>query len=805
MSVQKSHSLVLKGHPMIKELNAAWLGILLQGILLFLAPGRVIEAANSKPNFVFITTDDQRFDALGVVQREQGEHARFPWFQTPNLDRLAAGGVRFKNAFVVSSLCSPSRAAYLTGRYNHLNGVANNRTPFPTNSVTFATLLREAGYETAYVGKWHMGNQSGQRPGFTYSASFVGQGQFFNCPFEINGQKTNTTGWVDDVSTDFALDFMARARTNPFCLALGYKAPHGPRNPPPRWTNRWADVQARPPVNAHARAPYLPSLTNPAPPYRTDEGLKNYFRCLGAIDENVGRILDALDRHGLSSNTVVIFASDNGYYLGEHGLGDKRTAYDESLRIPFLLRYPSKVRGGRVLEQMVLNIDLAPTLLELAGVAIPETMQGRSLGAMVEDRGVPSWRTEFLYEYFLESGLGPPSVIALRTERHKLIQYPVNNGWTELYDLASDPYETNNLIQGKFSFEPGAIGPQLKSGIETNRAPRTAGIALGLMGRLFKQKESVQFTVPEYADERAGGPPPATPRPQVRSLTPKLEGPWWQVATNPSLGPLGSTNQQPVDFSIWQAADGKWQLWSCVRNTREPGKTRLFHGWESETLTNSGWKPIGIAMQSAAARGETPGGLQAPHVFKHFDHYEMFYGDWENICRATSLDGKKFARTSLGKERPQLFGEGPETNTRDAMVLKVGWVYYCYYTAFPKREGAVYARASGDLLEWGPARIVNRGGKGGTGPFSAECPHVVQRSGNYFLFRTERYGKNNRTHVYRSAHPLEFGADGSDRNWIAELPVAAPEIIVDRGEEYLAALEPELNGIRISRLRWVEE
>ena len=179
-------------------------------VLFFVLFGVPSSAADRKPNFLFIYTDDHRWDAMGVVQTEQGERARFPWFKSPGLDRLAAGGVRFRNAFVTLSLCSPSRAAFLTGRYNHANGITNNGTPFSADSVTHATLLQAAGYQTAYLGKWHMGEQRGPRPGFEYSASFIGQGIYQDCPFEINGVSTPTKGWVDDVSTDYAIDWIKR-------------------------------------------------------------------------------------------------------------------------------------------------------------------------------------------------------------------------------------------------------------------------------------------------------------------------------------------------------------------------------------------------------------------------------------------------------------------------------------------------------------------------------------------------------------------------------------------------------------------
>jgi arylsulfatase A-like enzyme len=342
---------------------------------------------------------------LSIVQREQGERGRFPWLSTPNLDRIASEGVRFRNAFVVNALCSPSRAVFLTGRYNHFNGIANNHTPFPTNNVTHASLLRAAGYATAYVGKWHMNGQSGPRPGFDYSASYIGHGRYQNCVFEINGAKTNTTGWVDDVSTDFTIDFLKRHRSKPFLAVLGFKSPHGPFQPPARWDDKLTDAVARPAVNGHVRPPY-PLGTNvnqatltPQAYARRNEMHRKYFRTISAVDENVGRILKALEDLGLAENTMLIYASDNGFYLGEHGLGDKRSAYEESMRIPLLLRYPKLGARGKLIDSMVLNLDLAPTLLDFAGVRVPKEMQGRSWKPLLSGASgkVPEWRTSFFY------------------------------------------------------------------------------------------------------------------------------------------------------------------------------------------------------------------------------------------------------------------------------------------------------------------------------------------------------------------------------------------------------------------------
>jgi len=278
-------------------------------------------AADRKPNFLFIYTDDQRWDAMSVVQKEQGDRARFPWFQTPNMDRIAAEGVRFRNAFVTLSLCAPSRAAFLSGRYNHLNGVANNHTFFPADNVTYATLLRSAGYAAAYIGKWHMGGERGQRPGFDYSASFIGQGRYVDCPFEINGKPTPTTGWVDDVSTDYAIDFMTQHKDKPFAMVVGFKACHGPTDPPERAKERFAGKKARIVPNLTVPAIYRANDTSPRGRAKTLETNSsgevnfnlNYLRCISAADDDVGKLLKTLDDLGIADNTVVVFTSDNGF------------------------------------------------------------------------------------------------------------------------------------------------------------------------------------------------------------------------------------------------------------------------------------------------------------------------------------------------------------------------------------------------------------------------------------------------------------------------------------------------------------
>jgi len=450
---------------------------------------------SQRPNFIFLYTDDQRWDAMSVVQKEQGARARFPWFKSPNMDRLAAEGVRFRNAFVVNSLCSPSRACFLTSRYSHFNGVANNRTPFPVDSVTHATLLRAAGYTTGYFGKWHMDNQRGQRPGFDFSASHIGQGRYLDCPFEVNGQETPTKGWIDDVVTDYAVQFIKDNKAKRFSMVIGFKSPHDPRQPAERNKDLFAGEEPRPAANADCRPPFLlepgPTVTRPGKkaaaakkakagrPGSNFENIRNCFRCLAGVDQNVGRILDTLDQLGLAENTVVIYCSDNGYYFGEHSLGDKRSAYDESLRIPMLLRWPKLGDKGKTADEMILNIDLAPTLLDLAGVTIPATMQGRSWRPLLEGRP-GEWRKAFFYEYFYERGMGrTPTTLAVRTETAKLIKYPGHDDWTELYDLKADPDEKKNLA----------------------RDPAHKDLLEPMQAEFDRQAKAVQFQIPEWADK----------------------------------------------------------------------------------------------------------------------------------------------------------------------------------------------------------------------------------------------------------------------------------------------------------------
>lgn len=422
---------------------------------------------DERPNFIFIIADDMRWDAMSFVQKQQGEKARFPWMKTPHLDALAAESMNFQNAMVATAVCSPSRAEYLTGRYGHFNGVASNQIHFPVDNITYATELKKAGYETGYIGKWHMKNQK-ERPGFDYSASFTGQGHYEDWFFLINGVKTKTEGWIDDVSTDFAIDFINKDHDKPFALSVGFKTPHIPFIPPARAKNRFAGEKVGSVPNFYNTAIYRPEvgqtefsdrekvllkrgMLKTAPREEQPNWALDYFRCISAIDENIGRLMATLEQSGLAENTVVIFTSDNGYFMGEHGLGDfrgdKRSAYEESLRVPMLVRYPKKMPKAATSDELVLNIDLAPTLLDFAGVEIPKEIQGLSWAPLLTDKNA-TFREGFFYEYFFENKFAEtPTILAYRTKNKKIVKYPDHQEWIELYDLEKDPYETKNLVK----------------------------------------------------------------------------------------------------------------------------------------------------------------------------------------------------------------------------------------------------------------------------------------------------------------------------------------------------------------------
>jgi arylsulfatase A-like enzyme len=402
-----------------------------------------------RPNIIFIISDDHRWDALGVVQREQGQAARFPWFKTPALDRIAAGGARFRNAFVVQSLCSPSRAAFLTGQYSHRHGVKDNSTELRADIPNWAKLLRDTGYATGYFGKWHMKRQA-ERPGFDTVYTYLGQGVYFNSSVLDNDRATTVSDWIDDAITTKAIEFIRNRREQPFAMMIGYKSPHDPRTPPARRKSDFAEVTIEPPISYRDLPPFMAGVgMQPVDAQKRQPDWRNYFRCVAAMDDDIGALLDTLDELKIAENTMVIYVGDNGFFLGEHGLDDKRNAQEESMRIPLLVRYPKMVKPGTLVDAVTLNIDLAPTLLEVGGVAPGPTMQGRCWLPLLQGQTPTDWRTTFYYESYKDPAYPRITVDleAVRSPDTKLIQYPGHEEWTELYQLARDPYERTNLAR----------------------------------------------------------------------------------------------------------------------------------------------------------------------------------------------------------------------------------------------------------------------------------------------------------------------------------------------------------------------
>ena len=407
-------------------------------------------AKTGRPNFVFILIDDLRWNALGCTGH--------PFAKTPNIDRIGREGAIFQNAFCTTPLCSPSRGSFLTGQFVHTHGVKTNQASPALDALshslrTFPQELRKAGYETAYVGKWHMGDDDSPRPGFDHWVSFRGQGVYVNPTLNINGKREEQRGYMTDILSARAADFLKRPHTRPFALYLAHKAVHGNFEPAERHTTLYAEdvVKRRP--NAGDSLAGKPVLQQRGPKPNSgkrrtgtpDETIKNQLRCMNSVDDGVGEILRTLQERKLLDNTLVIFTSDNGFFWGDHGLGDKRYAYDESIRIPLLMRCPALIRPGLTPRQMALNIDIAPTILSAAGVTVPARVQGESLLPILAGK-TQGWRTDFLCEYYREENYPyHPTWFAVRSESAKYIHYPDIENADEFYDLRADPYELNNL------------------------------------------------------------------------------------------------------------------------------------------------------------------------------------------------------------------------------------------------------------------------------------------------------------------------------------------------------------------------
>jgi N-acetylglucosamine-6-sulfatase len=396
------------------------------------------------PNFILLITDDQRFDALGYAQFQEERISRFPWLTMPTLDSLAASGTYFTNAYVTTSLCSPSRASILTGKLASNHGIVNNNTPF--DQPSFVSELNKFGYYTAHFGKWHMGEQSGKRPGFDYSYSYVGQGEYLDAVFERNGEPEPTSGWVDNVTMDHAIEHLETIQSSPFCYYIGFKSAHGPWNYPPDETVNYFVGEQNVPVPSLEDTPKAVlesgSYVEPATDQRRQDLV--YFQYLAGVDLNIKKLINTLREQGKLENTYLIFISDNGFFMGEHHLGDKRFAYEESIKVPVIINGPeaSPIKNNDI----VLNIDIAPTILDLAGVPNLLNTQGQSLVSLLNSEEV-SWRDHLFYEYFYEGGIGIQSnIFAIRNDSFKLVRYQQRPEWDEFFNLTSDPYEINNVI-----------------------------------------------------------------------------------------------------------------------------------------------------------------------------------------------------------------------------------------------------------------------------------------------------------------------------------------------------------------------
>lgn len=412
-----------------------------------------------KPNILFIMSDDHAAHALSAYGSKIN--------RTPNLDRIAKNGMLFRNCFVNNSICTPSRAAILTGKYSHKNGVTVfNR--FDGSQPHLAKYLQQAGYQTAMIGKWHLFSDP---TGFDYWNVLPGQGLYVDPVMIENGKTNKLKGYVSDLIADISIDWLKkRDPSKPFCLMSQPKAPHREWTPPAKYTNLFADIDLPVPAtfddDYRGRSRALPEATmrmehfrktdlKAAVPaglspeqekhWRYQRYIKDYLRCVASMDENVGRILDYLEQTGLATNTIVVYTSDQGFFLGDHGWFDKRFMYEESLRMPLLVSWPGHIKPGAVSDAMVMNIDFAPTLLEAAGVSTPKDMQGRSFLPALEGKRLRNWRTSFYYRYYHYPGdhqVQPH--YGVRTARHKLIYYHKLNEW-ELYDLREDPRELKNV------------------------------------------------------------------------------------------------------------------------------------------------------------------------------------------------------------------------------------------------------------------------------------------------------------------------------------------------------------------------
>ena len=415
----------------------------------------------TKPrNVVFILSDDHRYDAMSFLGHQFAE--------TPVMDSMAKNGVYLKNALVTTSLCSPSRASILTGLYTFRHRVIDNQRPVPQGTLFFPQYLQKVGYKTGFVGKWHMGHANDNaRPGFDYWVSFKGQGNYYSpgprYTLNVNGKRVKQKGYITSELTDYALDFLNQQTDSdqPFFLYLSHKAVHGPFTPEPKYAGKFADKPFTPAIGSQKRKDNKENLPRWLLdqrnswhgmdfPLHTDVKIEDYYKpyceSISSVDDSIGQVFDKLKEMGVYNDTLVIYMGDNGYMFGEHGLIDKRVAYETSIRVPMLMQCPNLFKGSQVIEEVVANIDVAPTIMEAMGLKKPPHMDGSSFLPLAHGKEI-KWRDHFLYVYYWEKNFPQtPTHFALRGDRYKLISYYGLWDTDELFDLKNDPHEQRNLI-----------------------------------------------------------------------------------------------------------------------------------------------------------------------------------------------------------------------------------------------------------------------------------------------------------------------------------------------------------------------
>jgi arylsulfatase A-like enzyme len=431
-------------------------------------PGRAETVQARAPNIIFIMSDDHAAHAISAYGSRL--------IKTPNIDRLGKEGMRFRNCFVTNSICTPSRAAILTGKYSHINGVPvfNH---IDSSQAMIQKYLQQAGYSTGMIGKWHLGGNDPVRPddgkptGFDYWNILPGQGAYFDPVMIEMGVRKKLEGYTTDLITDLAIEFISkRSPDKPFFLMYHHKAPHRNWQPDERHRKQFENVNVPEPDTfnddyaTRSDAARMATMRidqdlndndlKVKPPdglsgqdlkrWKYQRYMRDYLACIASVDDNVGRLLDWLDRNGLRENTIVIYTSDQGFFLGEHNFFDKRFMYEESLRMPFLIRWPGHIKPGSTNDGMILNVDFAPTLLAAAGQPVPSDMQGRSFLPLLQGRKLESWRTSMYYRFYHPGHHNVAAHYGVRTERYKLIYFNKLDQW-ELFDLKRDPHEMKNI------------------------------------------------------------------------------------------------------------------------------------------------------------------------------------------------------------------------------------------------------------------------------------------------------------------------------------------------------------------------